>query len=193
MQKNENVFVLSGILFIITAVVALLLGFVNQITADKIEQNLQQEQTAARQTVLCEAETFLPIEYSADGDGAVSQIFVGQAQGKTVGYCVSVSTTGFGGAMELMVGVSETWQVEGVAIISHSETPGLGSKAQSPEFCGQFVGKNAEDTLKVVKNEAKHEREIVAISGATITSKAVTKGVNAALAAVLKVKEADVQ
>ena len=55
MQKNENVFVLSGILFIITAVVALLLGFVNQITADKIEQNLQQEQMAARQTVLCEA------------------------------------------------------------------------------------------------------------------------------------------
>ena len=88
----------------------------------------------------------------------------------------------------MIVGVDREKTVTGVKIISMSETPGLGSKAQEPEFNDQFIKKDVSKPLKVIKSGIIDENEIVAISGATITSTAVTSGVNAAVDAVNNLK-----
>ncbi len=82
--------------------------------------------------------------------------------------------------MCFVVGVTNKGTVRAINILSHSETPGLGAKSTEPEFYGQFENR-AKLPLKVVKGTAEAEDEISAISGATITSNAVTSGVNAAV------------
>lgn len=80
-----------------------------------------------------------------------------------------------------MVGITADGNISGVKIGNHSETPGLGSKASEPTFKDQFKGKGTDKSLTVVKGNASNDNDIAAISGATITSKAVTSGVNAAI------------
>ena len=80
-----------------------------------------------------------------------------------------------------MVGIDATTnQVSGINVVSNSETPGLGAKATDPSFSDQYKGKPTE-ALSVIKNGTPGDTEIIAISGATITSSAVTDGVNAAI------------
>ncbi|MGN1060054.1 MAG: FMN-binding protein, partial [Clostridia bacterium] len=133
-QKNENMFVLAGVLFVITAVVALLLSAVNRVTAVRIEENTQREQAAARSAVLQSADTFAEVTAESDATGLVQQIFEGQKDGQLAGYCVSVAPAGFGGTIDMMVGIQPDGRIEGVKIVSLSETPGLGSKAQDDSF-----------------------------------------------------------
>jgi len=70
--------------------------------------------------------------------------------------------------------------VAGISIVSSSETPGMGKKAENPDFYGQFSNKNV-DMFTVIKGEAKTDDQISAISGATITSRAITDAVNTVL------------
>ena len=91
------------------------------------------------------------------------------------GYVVECnSPNGFGGAIDMMAGINNAGEVTGIAIISHAETSGLGSKATDPEWQAQFQG--ATDTVSVAKDGG----SIVAITGSTITSRAVCDGVNIA-------------
>lgn len=185
MQKNENPIVLSLVLFVISAVVALLLAYANSVTKDTIAENKLKEQNAAKQVVLASAETFEEVTYQ-DDSGLVKAVFAGKdASGATVGWCVNVAPNGYGGALDIMVGVQKDLTISGVEVVSHSETAGLGAKAQDPAFSSQFADKKADSPLSVIKNGTPQDSEIVAISGATITSTAVKDGVNAATAAVL--------
>ena len=103
------------------------------------------------------------------------------ASGNTVGYTLKVLPSGYGGTIELMVGIdSAKGQVSGINVVSNSETAGLGAKATNPEFSDQYKGKPLEE-LSVLKNGTPGDTEIKAISGATITSTAVTNGVDAAI------------
>ncbi len=103
------------------------------------------------------------------------------ASGAAVGYVVSsTSKDGFGGEVKLSVGINGEGKVTGIAFLSLAETPGLGMNATGDEFKGQFAGKNAE-ALAVTKTGFPAENEIQAMSGATITSEAVTNAVNAAI------------
>ena len=87
----------------------------------------------------------------------------------------------YGGEIIVMTGIDSKGEVSGVEILQINDTPGLGMNADKPEFKEKFVGMN--DTITVLKNSAKAENnEIDAISGATISSKAVTDAVNAAMA-----------
>lgn len=184
MQKNENPIVLSVVLFVISAVVALLLAYANSVTKDTIAENRLKEQNAAKQVVLASAETFEEVTYQ-DDSGLVKAVFTGKdASGKVVGWCVNVAPNGYGGALDIMVGVQADHTISGVEVVSHSETAGLGAKAQDPAFSSQFAGKKTDLPLSVIKNGTPKNSEIVAISGATITSNAVKDGVNAATAAV---------
>ena len=112
--------------------------------------------------------------------------------GDFAGYSITVAPQGFGGAINMIVGIDTDFNYTGIKIVSMAETPGLGAKAQEKEFYSQFAdGKKG--TLTVVKNNPNpKENEIQAISGATISSKAVTDGANYALeiANILK-KEAE--
>ncbi len=102
------------------------------------------------------------------------------ASGNAVGYVISsTSKDGFGGEVKITVGIDGENKITGIAFLSLSETPGLGMNAQNPEFYGQYAGKDAQP-LSVVKGGGAGDAEINAMSGATITSSAVTNAVNAA-------------
>ena len=184
MREKDNILTLGSVLFVITALVALLLASVNMLTAGKIEDNAQKEQVEARLAVLQEAEEFIEVVYQPGEGSAVQQIFEGKKGGQRVGYCVSVTPNGFGGIIDMMVGIRADGTVEAVKIVSMSETPGLGSKATDSSFIGQFAGKETKSPIQVIKSGTAQSDEIVAIAGATVTSRGVTEGVNEAIAAV---------
>lgn len=179
MQKNENPVVLSAVLLVISLVVALLLAFTNTITKDKIAENTLKEQNEAKQQVMPKASGFVDFEYSSGSVKAVYQAVSGE---QMVGWCVSVAPSGYGGAIDMMVGINPDMSVSGIKVVSNSETAGLGAKCTDEDFSGQFAGKTA--PLSVIKNGNAADNEIVAITGATVTSKAVTQGVNDAIEAV---------
>ena len=172
-MKKESTFAyvlrLSVTLLLITACVAAALAGVNMITKDRIAAIQQQKTLDAMALVLPGVDGLAPVELTGD-TGIVTSVY---ASGDS--YAVQVEPAGFNGKVTMMVGVSGG-KVTGVSVISHTETPGLGAvaaadSAKGDAFRSQFAGG---DEFAVGSN-------VDAISGATITSKAVTTGVNAAV------------
>lgn len=182
MKKNENPVVMSLVLLVISLVVALLLAFTNTITREKIAENTLKEQNEAKQQVMPEASDFVDFEYS---NGNVKAVYQAVSGNQMVGWCVNVTPNGYGGTIDMMVGINPDMSVSGIKVVSNSETAGLGAKCTDAEFSGQFAEKST--PVSVVKNGTPKDDEIVAITGATITSAAVTKGVNEAVAAIQKI------
>ena len=161
-------------LFVICFVCALCLGVCSEITKAPIAAQAKAKQDEAMMAVLPDA-TFESIA-DAQLTGTVTAATVGKdASGNTMGYVLSCAPGGFGGPIEIMVGVDTTGTVTGIRVLSLSETPGLGALATSPEFYEQYTGMSG--TLAVTKDGG----QIVPITSATITSRAVTSGVNDAL------------
>ena len=159
-------------LLLITAAVAAALAGVNSITAPQIQANKEAKIQEAIQAVLPGGgkET----EFT-DATGMVTAVWASDT-----GYAVQVAPAGFGGAITMMVGISSEGQILGVSVVSQTETAGLGAivgadTAAGQEFRDQFVGLSGQ--LAVDKDGG----QIDSITGATITSRAVTKGINAAL------------
>ena len=175
----KDILKLGVTLFAICAVAALVLGVTNNITAPVIEERNIQASNEARKTVLPEADEFKELE--GMNSDIVLEVYEGIKDGQVIGYTIKTSSKGYGGAIELMVGISKDSKITGVEIGNHSETPGLGSKATEPIFKNQYVDKDVSNSLLVVKGSANNDNEISAISGATITSNGVTSGVNAAM------------
>lgn len=170
-------------LFVICAIAAGLLAGTNQITAPLVEQRNEQANNEARQAVLPDASEFNLLDsnkYKNSSDVEVVEVYEGLNGSDMVGYTIKVLPKGYGGEIEIMVGIKADGKISGVNIGNMSETPGLGAKAQEEAFYGQYAGKPATE-LSVIKNGTAGETEIQAISGATITSQAVTNGVNAAV------------
>ena len=175
----KDILKLGVTLFAICAVAALVLGVTNNITAPVIEERNIQARNEARKTVLPEADEFKELE--GMNSDIVLEVYEGIKDGQVIGYTIKTSSKGYGGAIELMVGISKDGKITGVEIGNHSETPGLGSKATEPMFKNQYVNKDVLNSLLVVKGSTNNDNEISAISGATITSNGVTSGVNAAM------------
>lgn len=159
-------------LLLITAVVAVALAAVNSVTAPKIAQLNAQKTQEAIEAVLPGGGEEVAF---TDDTGLVSTVYQGDA-----GYAVKVAPTGFNGAVEMMVGIDPGGNVLGISIISQSETAGLGavsaaSTSAGEAFRGQFAGMSG--SVSVTKDGG----GVDAITGATITSRAVCAGVNAAL------------
>lgn len=172
-KKEPGIAMLAVILLAICAVCSLLLGVINQVTEKKIEELALAAQRAAMQEVLA-ADDYQKIDYTGNDPLVVAMYSAGDA-----GYVVQVAPSGFGGALDIMVGVDADDAVTGISVVSHQETAGLGAKAKTDAvWREQFVGMSG--TLAVNKDGG----DVVAITGATITSRAVTDGVNAALKAV---------
>ncbi|CDA11593.1 RnfABCDGE type electron transport complex subunit G [Intestinibacter bartlettii] len=182
---GKDMFKLGLNLLIISAVAALLLALTNSVTASTIAQRNEQANAEARKLVLESAQDFEQVkDVKTDNSKGVevSEVYEAKdASGKTVGYTLKVLPSGYGGTIELMVGIdSAKGQVSGINVVSNSETAGLGAKSTDPEFSDQYKGKPLEE-LSVLKNGTPGDTEIKAISGATITSTAVTNGVDAAI------------
>ena len=167
MKNARYILRLTVTLFLITAVVAGLLGFVNYLTEDRIAAGQREKAKNAMQEVL-PAENYELLEASAEGINAVYRA-------DDLGYVVDVTVNGFGGAINMMVGVDAEGRVAGVSIVSHSETASLGANCTREDFRSQFSG--AEGTLAVTRDGGSVE----ALTGATVTSRAVTNGVNLAV------------
>ena len=182
MRNNEKTSVLAAVLFIITAVVSLMLAFANMVTADKIAENTEKAENEARIAVMSEASEFK--FFKSFREGIVNEIYTAVKDGSEIGWCVSVAPNGYGGAIEFIVGIDKEYKTTGIKIVNMSETPGLGAKASEEKFSSQFPGKNAADGLSVIKSGTPENDEILAISGATVTSNAIKNGINEAVNAI---------
>lgn len=160
---------LSAILCIITLVAALLLAGVNKITAPRIAQAEKNASMQAMKQILPDADSFEQMN---------DNVFLAKKGDKRIGFCVKVITTGYGGEISMMVGIDADATVQGIEILSHSETAGLGAKIVEEDFKKQFRDKNPQ--LEVVKNETQNPSQMTAITGATISSRAIAKGIEQA-------------
>ena len=116
----------------------------------------------------------------APGD-LISDIQKSSKGGKANGYIYTVDPSGYGSKINLMVGIdAEKATITGIKVLSHSETPGLGARSTEPEWQAQFKGKSLKNDLVVTKQDPTKDNDIRAITAATITSRAVVTGVNAA-------------
>lgn len=162
-------------LFVICFVITLLLAATNLMTRSKIAEMDQQSEAASRQAVLPGATSF---QDSSDATYAI-----GVKEGNILGYVFTTKTKSYGGDMNVMTGISKDGKVTGVVILSISDTPGLGLNAQKDSFRDQYKQTAPEKGFEVIKSGSAKEGQIEAMTGATITSKAVTACVNEAVAA----------
>ncbi len=154
-------------LLLICTVIAGLVSFCYALTFDAYEKNLQEKRNRAVSSIF-ERDGLACEVLSEDGKTIVYEV---SENGAAVGYCVEVSSGGFGGDVAVMVGYNADMTVCGVSILSHSETPGLGARVTEDFFLAQFEGQSGALVLG---------SDVDAISGATISSRAVTDGVNLA-------------
>ena len=154
----KDILKLGITLFAICAVAALVLGVTNNITAPVIEERNIQASNEARKIVLSEADEFK--ELDGMNSDIVLEVYEGIKDGQVIGYTIKTSSKGYGGVIELMVGISKDSKITGVEIGNHTETPGLGSKATEPMFKNQYVDKDVSNSLLVVKGSANNDNEM---------------------------------
>lgn len=160
----------GGKLLLICAIIAGLISFVYAITRGQYEANLSEEKRKAIMSIF--GSSTLTYEALPAEEGTLYEV---TDEGTPLGFCAEITSAGFGGDIQMMIGYDANGKILGVSIVSMSETPGLGSKVNESAFLGQFADKNASLTMG---------EDVDAISGATISSRAVTDGVNRAMAQV---------
>ena len=177
-KKNTALYILrlALTLLAITAVVAAALAAVNAVTGPIIQQITERKTQEAIEAVLPGGGE--KMESFTDNSGLVQAVYASDK-----GYAVQVAPVGFDGEIVMMVGIDKSGKVLGIDIISNTETAGLGAVAgadnsKGEAFREQFAGQNGE--LAVDKDGG----QVDSLTSATITSRAVVKGVNAALACV---------
>lgn len=179
MSMGKSILRLAGVLFAITAVVAGALGYVNSITKDKIAAIQSEKIQAAMKEIAPDAEGFLEVTDFSSADKNVVKAYEIRMDGAFGGLCVQTAPTGFGGKINMIIGIDKDGKIIGVRITSMTETAGLGTKTNENDWLAQFTGLSG--TINLVKNVKIADTDVVAVSGATISSKAVTAGVQSAL------------
>jgi electron transport complex protein RnfG len=164
-------------LFIVGVVAAAILGRVDAITAGPIAEQSRLKEENGMMEVLPDGSNFEIIADSTDeslaGNSTIEGTTVKKVAKSDAGYVLTVLPGGFGGDIKMMVGIDNDGVIQGVRILEHAESAGLGAKSTEPEFYTQYDGLSS-GGLAVQKDGG----DIVAITGATITSRAVTSGVN---------------
>lgn len=185
------------LLFAITLIAGGILGTVYQVTKEPIAAQKEKAKQEACREVFAAADSFETVENAVTDQGNAQlpadwaeQGFEGvdigevmtaaDVDGGVLGYVITVNDhEGYGGDIEFMMGVANDGTLNGISLLSISETAGLGMRAEEV-LKPQFAGKAAE-SFEYVKSGAMGENQVDAISGATITTHAVTNGVNAGL------------
>ncbi len=182
----------SLILFAITLIAGLLLGGVYAITKNPIAKTQEDKKNEAYQAVFTDAAEFTEVTDAADAqqilaDAGYTKDRIDEvkaamdADGNILGYVMTItSSEAYGGELQLAMGIRMDSTVNGISFLSLSETIGLGMEAKKPEFQEQFAGKQVEQFV-YSKTGAAADNEIDALSGATITTNAVTNAVNAGI------------
>ena len=192
-MKISGKFILkvAGTLTVIALVVAALLGLVNNVTADKIAEIDAEKTRVSMSAVVPEGSEFTDkLEISdevaaaaAAQGGKLTELYGVKNAGADAGYVMKIAASGSQGTITMMVGVDANKAITGISVVSHSETSGIGTKVMGnePNAAGvpvldQFIGMSGSGSLVVGKT-------VTAISGATVSTKGITMGANAALAA----------
>ena len=180
-KNREDIIKPVGVLLAICIIIPLALSVTNKVTAKKIAE-LEKENSKKNMQGLVSADDF---EKCSDGG---IEYYAAVKGGETAAYIFTESAKGYGGDVSVMTAVKPDGTVAGVAILDVSgETPGLGQNAAKESFYSQYAG--LKKGVSLLKNGAKAENnEVDAVTGATITSTAVTRAVNAALDDFEKVK-----
>lgn len=164
-------------LTLIALLAAAALGYTNYITKGPIAEQQQAAKELSMAQVLSAADHFEAAGVPDEWTDRIAEAHIGyDADNNMAGYAITAVQKGFGGAVSVMVGFDSDGSCTGASILSHNETPGLGAEAAKPAFIDQYNGKTA--PLTVTKSGSPGESEIQAITGATITSRAVTDAVN---------------
>jgi electron transport complex protein RnfG len=168
------------VLFAICLIVTVCLALTNAVTKDAIAAQAEKDAQTSRLAALPSAETFEKY------DGA-ENCYVGKEGGETVGWVFTTSASSYGGEITVATGISKEGKVTGVVLESTSDTPGLGLNAQKDSFRSQYRQDVPANGFEVVKGTA-GSGQISALTGATISSRAVTSAVNEAVAQYQKIK-----
>lgn len=182
-KNREDIIKPVGVLLAICIIIPLALSVTNKVTAKKIAE-LEAANSKKNMQSLIDADNFEECE-----NGEITY-YAAINGGETAAYIFTESSKGYGGDVSVMTAIKPNGTVAGVAILDVSgETPGLGQNAAKKSFFSQYIG--LKKGVSVLKNGAKAENnEVDAVTGATITSTAVTRAVNKALDDFEKVKEA---
>lgn len=182
------------ILTAITVISGFLLGLVYEVTKAPIAQAKENAKIEAYREVLADADEFTAYEGFDEGEASsvlkdsgisactINEVVVGTKNGESVGCVITVTDSeGYGGEIQFAVGIDNSGVIKGISFLSIAESPGLGMNAKDdPTWKEQYYDKEVA-SFSVVKGASSSDSEISALSGATISSKAITAGVNAAL------------
>lgn len=173
-SNKVNIPELVIVLSLVCAVAAFALAGVYEGTKDKIAEEIRKAELEAVDAVLPRSEK-LPVKEIKKVKWKDSEIKVYEAKvdSQLTGTAVAIEEKGFGGIIKVMMGVDPGEKISGVEIVSHKETPGLGAKVEMEEFRKQFTGKSLESKLTIKKDGG----EVDQITGASISSKAVTRAI----------------
>lgn len=163
-------------LLLICAIVAGVVSLVYTVTEEPYAKKLEEEKRLAITELFHPDITYSDLRDQLQSDLPIYQVM--EADGNKIGYCVEVTTAGYGGDMQIMVAYNADGTIRGVSVVSHNETPGLGDKIKNDEsHTKQYEGKSGTLTLGT---------DIDAIGGATYSSRYLLEGVNKATAAIEK-------
>lgn len=162
------------LLCIISIVAGLSLGFTNALTKDEIARQDEASNELARKTVMSEADEFVQLDVAADS--GVDYCYEAKKDGETIGYVAKATADGYGGKIEVTVGIDNNGMITGISCggSGFSETPGLGAKVKEASFSDQFAGMSAPVSI------TKDGGQVDSVTAASRSSRAVCKAVNAA-------------
>ena len=189
MKKNTFLYVLrlALTLLAITAVMAAALAVVNQLTAGRIAAIRQEKKAEAIQKAMRTPMEVEQIDFT-DDTGLVKKVYRSKGELDGNDFVAEVEIMGFNGPITMMVGIDSNGEVMGLSVVSHTETAGLGAVAAADNEAGKLFRSQFAyryDAVAVTKDGG----DIDAITGATVTSRAVCNGINAALACVHQIQQ----
>lgn len=185
----KETFVLMAKLGIICIIVAGVLGYINSLTAPVIKINEQKNFESSMTQVMEKADSFeeLKLSYIPEETGVeLDSVYSAKSGTENIGFvATAVCHEGYGGDITVMVGINKDFTINRIKIMSMSETAGLGAKAGEEKFSSQYTGLSHNIGVEKNNGGSAENNTISAISGATVTSKAVTKAVNCAVDAAM--------
>lgn len=179
-EKQYGVMEIALNLFMACLISGVILAGTYYVTAPIAVQKAEEMKTEAMKALVKEADSFVPVK-------GKTEWFEAQKGGKTIAFVVPGDSKGFGGEIKMLVAVSKEGKVLDYDILKHNETPGLGDNANIDPFKSHVRGKGVEQ-LQVTKDPSKTD-EVQSMTGATISSKAVIKGIREAVEEVVKYSE----
>jgi len=176
-EKQYSIFQIAMNLTVACFVSGAIIAATYFITAPVAVKSAEKIKTDAMKSLVSDAQKFVPIKNK-------SEWFTAEKDGKIIAYVVPAESKGYAGSIKMLVSVTPQGKIINFDILESKETPGLGDNASKEPFKGQFKGKEVKN-LEVVKDATKVDN-IQAMTGATISSRAVTKGIREAVQQVVQ-------